>query len=74
MGYLLRCSTRGNHLNNSPRFSPVDLYSLGREESGLSVLCLCSCGWSRALSGWMTMCQAKAENQKNGETMLQDTK
>lgn len=55
---------RGDYLNNSPRFSPLDLHHLGREESGWSILRLCGRGWSRAPSGWMTACQAKGRESE----------
>lgn len=63
-GLSMEMLHKGNHLNNSPRFSPVDLYSLGREESGVSMLGLCSRGWSRALSGWMTTCQEEGRESE----------
>lgn len=34
------CSTRGSHFHASPRFFPVGLYGLGRQEHSGSLLCL----------------------------------
>lgn len=43
------------------------IYTAQAERRVGEACCACGGGWSRALSGWMTVCQAKGRNQKNGK-------
>ena len=60
----LRHPTREDHLDHSPRLASVNLHSLGREESGWSVLCLCVGKQGRTLGRWVRAHQTEGRESE----------
>lgn len=60
----LRYPTREDHLGHSPRLLSINLHSLGREESGWSVLCLFVGKQGRSLGRWVRAHQTKGRESE----------